>query len=124
MKDAVIIRMLQEACTALEGVSFPVTTPHLVPSYNALLAAAKANHPTDPFLSALTNLEVLPPVRNENGKFRREDAVGPEEMRVLFGQLRVVLESLQEEETAVPPQPRSVGASVPPALPREPASGE
>lgn len=104
MKDEVIIRMLQEASQALKGVSFPVTTPHLAPSYNALLAAAKANHPDDPFLSALSPIE-----KSEGG--RREDGVGPEEMRVLFGQLRIVLESLLEEQGGyVPATPQSVPA--------------
>ena len=57
MRDEVIIRMLQEASHGLKEVSFPVTTPHLIPSYNALLAAAKVNHPTDPFLSVLSPIE-------------------------------------------------------------------
>jgi hypothetical protein len=82
MRDEIIIRMLEDACTALEGVSFPTKTPNLVPSYNALLAAARANHPDHPFLSALSRID-------------NTDA-GPEEMRVLFGQLRIVLESFQE----------------------------
>ena len=82
MRDEVIIRMLEDACTTLEGASFPVRTPNLVPAYNALLAAAKANHPGDAFLGTLGAIE--------------PGESGPEEMRVLFGQLRIVLESLGE----------------------------
>jgi hypothetical protein len=89
MKDETIILMLAEASKGLEGVSFPVTTPHLIPSYNALLSAAQANHPNHPFLSALTGIEM--PVKGEG---RREESVGPDEMRILFGQLRIVLEAL------------------------------
>jgi len=92
MRDETIIRMLEDACTALEGVTFPTKTPNLVPSYNALLVAARANHPDDPFLGALSNIE-------------NKDA-GPEEMRVLFGQLRIVLESYEEErEETAPARP-------------------
>lgn len=89
MRDEIIVRMLEHACQALEGVSFPATTPHLGPSYNALLAAAKANHPGNPFFEAL-----VPIGGGENG--RRSES-GPEEMRVLFGQLRIALESFLEE---------------------------
>lgn len=91
MKDTILLRLLEETANGLEGVSFPVTTPYLIPSYNAILAAAQANHPTDAFLSALTPLE--PPSQND----RHNSGGGPEEMRVLVAQLRIVLESYAEK---------------------------
>jgi hypothetical protein len=83
MKDEIIRRILDETCQALKGVHFPVQTPHLIPSYNALLTAAKDNHPNDSFLRVLEPLE--------------PGESGPEEMRVLFAQLRIVLESYMED---------------------------
>jgi hypothetical protein len=87
MRDETIIRMLQETCDALKGVGFPASARHLVPSYNAVLAAAKVNHPSDPFLGALRPLE--------DG----HEGAGPEEMRILFGQLRIALEALHEDRS-------------------------
>lgn len=86
MKDAVILRLLQDTCQKLEDVSFPVETPHVLPTYHALLAAVKANHPDEPYLDALTI---------SNGK-----GASPEELKILFGQLRILLETLIEEERA------------------------
>lgn len=87
MKDATIVRMLEETCSMLKHVDAYVSCTHLVPSYNALLTAAKANHPNDPFLSALS---LLPTNSNEKG-------CGSSEIRVLFAQMRIALESFQEE---------------------------
>jgi len=80
MKDDVLIRLLQDANHALEGVGFPVETPNLVPIYNALLGALKANHQGQSYVQALLPVE----------------SAGPDELRVLFGQLRILLESLIE----------------------------
>ena len=95
MKDETVLRLVQDASQKLEHVRFPVTTPNLIPVYNALLAAAKANHPGDSFLALLPALT--------------EGETGPEEMRVLLGQLRIVLEALHDERTASP----SSGAGFP-----------
>lgn len=78
MNDELILRMLQDASRNLEQVMFPVETPQIVPVYNGLLAAVKANHPGESYL------EALPPI---------EGSAGPEELRVLFGQLRILLET-------------------------------
>jgi hypothetical protein len=78
MKDEIIIRMLQDAGSNLEHVRFPIETPNLVPIYNSLLAASQANHPQESFLKALRPVE----------------GASPEELRVLFGQLRILLEAL------------------------------
>ena len=80
MTDDVLVRLLQDANRGLEGVGFPVETPNLIPVYNALLAAIKANHQGESYL------QVLQPV----------EGAGPDELRVLFGQLRILLESLTD----------------------------
>lgn len=84
MKDAVILRLLQDASQKLEEVAFPVETPHVVPTYHALLAAVKANYPDEPYLDALT--------------LSKDSRASPEELKILFGQLRILLEALLEEE--------------------------
>ena len=119
MKDDLILRLLEETCKGLEGVNFPVTTPHLMLSYQALVGAAVANHPENEFLRTLQFI-------GDDGDSKRKDGIayafqsggqgensgdetrfhfsrrgsrhqsGPEEMRILFAQLRLVLESLQE----------------------------
>lgn len=94
MKDEIILRLLEDACKKLERVSFPVETPHLLPVYNALLAAVQANHPGNVYLRALRPME----------EGEKANAT-PEEIKVLLGQLRIVLESLTEEQT----QPQSMG---------------
>ncbi len=100
MKDETLVRLLQDACQKLERVNFPVTTPNLIPVYNALLTATKANHPAHPYLAVLPVLA--------------EGETSPEEMRVLLGQLRIVLEALPEENAARP-------VSQPTATPMAPA---
>lgn len=84
MKDETIIRIITESAEVLSKVHFPVEYQYLHHSYNALLRAAKTNHPQDAFLG------VLPEVENGTG------GVSGPEMGVLFAQLRIALESLQE----------------------------
>lgn len=79
MKDKVILRLLQDASKNLEDVHFPVEVKGAVPIYNALLTALKTNHPEEPYL------EVLTPI---------EGGAGPEELRLLLGQLRILVETL------------------------------
>ena len=110
MKDETLVRLVQDASQKLEHVRFPVTTPNLISVYNALLAAAKVNHPSDPYLSLLPTLA--------------DGETGPEEMRVLLGQLRIVLEALQDESSAgspgaPPPSPGAFAAPAPPPPPQE-----
>ena len=116
MRDEVILRLLEDACKSLKDVSFPVQTPHLAPVYNALLAAARANHPNEPFFQALTPIERRDdeyeeeededeqgrgggrPDRSRHRRRRGEDvSVAPEELRVLMGQLRIALESFRQQ---------------------------
>ena len=96
MKDEMMIRMITETCGVLSNVGkhFPMECRYLHHSYNALLQAAQANHPGDGFLSALPRIE--------------GDAVdvSPQEMHILFAQLRIALESLQESSPVETPTVR------------------
>jgi hypothetical protein len=58
-----------------------------VPSYNALIQAAKGNHPEDSFLDA------LPVIPNSGG----ESGISVAELQALLGQLRIALESMRGE---------------------------
>src|SRR5262249_58292423 len=70
----------------------PQSCSHVQPSYNALVQAAKANHPDDVFLSSLPTLEY-----NATGVFGEKHGMPPQELQILFSQLRIALESLQED---------------------------
>jgi len=85
MKDETLIRIAEETAKWLSQTITVNPAAQMVPSYNAFLQAAKANHPTNPFLSAL---QVLP----ANG----DELVTVGEMIALFGQVRIVLESLRD----------------------------
>jgi hypothetical protein len=90
MTDTTIIRIAEETSRALEDAHPFSQCLLLVPSYNALLQAAKANHPDDPFLRVLTTLSA-------NGEV---NSISVAELRALLGQLRIALESMQEEHAA------------------------
>jgi hypothetical protein len=90
MTDKGIIQMAQETCKVLTHVPWHVTCNYLIPSYNALLQAAKANHPDEPFINVLTSIQL-----NE------EDGLNGPQMNILFTQLRIALESLQPEGAPV-----------------------
>jgi hypothetical protein len=103
MRDEAIIRIAEQSAKVLAGMQFFMSCKYLLPSYHALLLAAKANHPDDPFLSALP---VIEPEQEENG-------LAPPQLNILFTQLRLALESLQEEGGAggAPPPPPSTSAA-------------
>jgi hypothetical protein len=87
MTDTTILRIIQESCELFSGVPGQMCS-HLAPSYNALLAAALANHPDDPFLSALRPID-----------FERAGGhVECEELRIMLVQLRIALEALDAEQ--------------------------
>ena len=103
MKDEYILRMIAETCKTLSDMHWSTECRHLHGPYNALLQAAKANHPNDPFLSALPQL-----VRQMNDE-GREEAINSSEMNILFTQLRIALEAHQgEPNRALVPQVQSV----------------
>lgn len=108
MRDEILVRLLEDTCKKLEKVRFPVETPHLAPTYNAMLGAAKENHPGHPYLRFL---ELLPP----------DAQPGPEELNILFGQLRIVLEAITtgEAEHGTAPTTRRPAMELfaPPAVP-------
>ena len=83
MEDRVILKLAAETAAILGNMAFHEPCDEIRPSYNALLLAAQANHPTDTFLQALKPLKGdLDGVKNQ--------------MQILFTQLRIVMESLQE----------------------------
>ena len=85
MNDAIIIRMATETIQHLRH-AIPVSScPYMVPSYNALVTAARANHPDDTFLKAL---EPLPTTGDDR------DCISIAEITALFAQLAIALESL------------------------------
>jgi hypothetical protein len=89
MKDEAIWRIAKQTAKVLSGMQFFMSCKHLLPSYHALLLAAKANHPDDPFLNALP---VLDPEEGE------ENAIAPPQLNILFTQLYLALESWMGEE--------------------------
>lgn len=84
MTDATILKMLEEASAAVSRMKYWMPGGNLVPSYNALLQAAKTNHPQDRFLQSLR------PLSGGNDPY----AINPPQLQVLFGQLRLVIETL------------------------------
>lgn len=88
MNDATIIRIATETTRHLGNAISVSPAPHMTPSYNALLLAARANHPGDPFLSALSPL----PSPGESGACGESVCVA--EITALFAQLAIALESL------------------------------
>jgi hypothetical protein len=83
MKDQSIIRMIEETTRALADAPGHVNCTYVIPSYNALLDAAKANHADDPFLRALAPIQT-----DDDHTFNVTQA------SVLFGQLRIALQSM------------------------------
>jgi hypothetical protein len=93
MKDETLIRLAEETAKWLSQTITVNPAPQMVPSYNAFLTAAKANHPTNPFLNALH------PLSSDSDAHPGDDLVTVGEMIALFGQVRIVLESLRETPT-------------------------
>lgn len=85
MKDETLIRLCEETTKYLSQTVTVNPGMQMIPSYNALLAAARTNHPVHPFLSAL---EPLP----TSG----DDMITVAEIMALFAQIRIVLDSLSE----------------------------
>jgi hypothetical protein len=91
MTDAIIIRMAEETSKYL-GDAHPFDrSTTMVGPYNALIQAARANHPDDTFLSVLS----LAVTDEERGPTIAE-------MRALLAQLRIALESLRQEARSDP----------------------
>ena len=88
MTDTAIIRVAEETARGLANVDGEWEFKRLVPIYNGLVHAAKANHPNDPFLSTISTVET-----GEEGT----PCVG--EMRILFGLVRIALDSMRDGET-------------------------
>lgn len=92
MTDTTILQMLEETSAVVAKMKYWMPGGDLVPSYNSILEAAKANHPRDRFLQSLRPLPA--------GK--DPYAINPPQLKVLFGQLRLVLETLAAAPEAAP----------------------
>jgi hypothetical protein len=103
MTDEMILRLVNETSQLLGEVPWHQECHHLMPSYLALLQAARSNHPDEVYLN------VAFPAADPTVK---TDGINPVELRILFTQLRIVLESLQPERAAgVEPRGGMAGAT-------------
>jgi hypothetical protein len=85
MKEEFMIHMIEETCKMTAKMDpFAEGCEHLLPSYNALLKAAKARYPDDSFISVLPALD-------------SSKRISPRELHILLTQLRIALESLYSE---------------------------
>ena len=82
MTDQTISKIAEETTGLLRKFLPGETASNIIASYNALLAAARQNHPEDAFLSALTPIETT------------ESAL---DLAILFSQLRIALEAIGSE---------------------------
>lgn len=89
MTDKAILRIAEETCNVLADVPWHVDCKYLVPSYHAALQAARANHEDDAFIGILASAPLNP-----------NDDVNAPQMRILFTQLRIAMESLAGEDGA------------------------
>ena len=85
MEDKTILKIAESTAHMLSKADFPISVSHIIPSYNAILKSAKENHPDDEFLNTLN------PIEEDIGD-------GFFQLKILFSQLRIVVEALQEEE--------------------------
>jgi hypothetical protein len=88
MKDQAIAVIAEEACKGLKDCPWHMECNYLIPSYNGLLMAARANHPDDPFLNGIEPIRV-----GESG------GINAPEIYVLFAQLRIAIESMLADES-------------------------
>ena len=89
MNDTVIIRLATETIQHLRNAISVGSALHMVPSYNALLTAAKNNHPNDIFLQALMIL----PTKSDDC-----DGISIAEISALFAQIAIALDSQNNTE--------------------------
>jgi hypothetical protein len=90
MTDQTIIRILEETQKPLSRMEHFEHCLFLVPSYNALLTSARANHPEEEFLRVLPLLD--PEAKDKDG----DPIINPRQLAILFAQLRIVLEGMVE----------------------------
>ncbi len=85
MKDETIVKIAEKTEKILLRMEFHEPCDQLLPSYNALLTAARENHPEDGFIQALQPISALPKGSTN-------------QLHILFSQLRIALEALMEPE--------------------------
>ena len=88
MNDATILRMAAETVRHLGNAISVGPATYMVPSYNALVAAARANHRDDTFLKMLEPLDLSGDKHGET--------ISIAEITALFAQLAIAVESLQK----------------------------
>ena len=81
MTDQTIAKIAEATSSLLRKVLPGENATNVLPSYNAILAAAQENHPDDTFLAALKPIE------------KSENAI---DLGILFSQLRIALEAINE----------------------------
>ncbi|MGC4045632.1 MAG: hypothetical protein QM758_17715 [Armatimonas sp.] len=86
MKDTILLQLIQATIGHLKHAVSVSPALQLIPSYNAVLSAAKANHPEDTFLKVLLPLE-------PSGEM-----ISIAEMTALFAQIGIVLEANKAED--------------------------
>ncbi len=86
MNDALLLRLIGAMTKPLTHVDGHCSVDEIIPSYNALLTEAKANHPDVTFLANISPL--------------KQNSINAGPMLALLAQLQIVLEYLQEEQPA------------------------
>jgi hypothetical protein len=89
MTDQTIVRIAAESKDALKNCPWHMEINYLIPAYNGLIRAARANHPDDLFLAALEEI-------------KQGDSCNAPELCVLYTQLRIAVESLMAETSEMP----------------------
>lgn len=82
MTDETILKLCKETTALLQQFLPGFDASAIVPSYNAILDAAKENHPNDRFINALTPIESV------------DTSV---ELSILYMQLRIAIEAGSED---------------------------
>ena len=86
LSDDTILRMADETGKILSQSPWHVDCKALLPTYNAMLIAARENHPEDAFLEALRPFDP-----SNHGD------INAPVLTILFAQLRMALESLRDQ---------------------------
>ena len=77
MTDETILRMVEETTKVLSRTDSYVSAKHLTPSYNALLQAAKENHPPESGLPAHQKVTPTAPITATKSKGRAIESAQP-----------------------------------------------
>ena len=90
MNDKILLKLISETVRHLKDAISVNPAYQMIPSYNAILAAAKENYPDDTFL------RVLAPLTTDG------ELVTIAEITALFAQIGIVVEARSEKPYAAP----------------------